>query len=535
MGGIINPTIFSRGCVNILGYLKRLYKETRFKGSFQTNTNAENIGAKTPIPSTLDEIEKKLFDSIGKSPDFIVKKVPVDCGPTILIACMEELSDKDLMDRDIIKNIMEFHHDPHNEKDQFTVYLTNKLINVCPVRECLYYEDVVISILSGDVVLFLNGQSIALIVGIRKWERRSPTEPKTGTVLRGPREGFVESIAVNRSMLRRKIINPSLRFETFFIGEQTKTQVNLCYIDNISNAEIVNEVRKRILNIKTDVVLESAYIEQFIEDAPFSLFATVGNSERPDIVAAKILEGRVAILCDGTPFVLTLPHLFVEDLQVGDDYYARFSTSFIGKTIRIIGFILTLYLPGFYVSFTCFNPGSIPFKLLNTIYLEGSSIPSSVFVGCLFVIFLFTAIKETASLLPRPVAQSVSVVGGVVVGQALVMAGLVSIPTVIIVAITALMGYSIPELERSIRIIRLLILIGAEISGNFGITFISIIFFAHMCSIKSLGIPYLSPIVPLVSYDMKDVFFSFPVWAIFRKPETITKKYIERQRKGNGF
>jgi spore germination protein KA len=368
------------------------------------------------------------------------------------------------------------------------------------------------------------------MAGIQKWEKRSPNEPETGAVLRGSREGFVETLAINKSMIRRKIINPALRFESFTIGEQTNTRVELCYIKGIANEEVVNEVRKRLLNIKTDVILESAYIEQFIEDAPFSIFATVGNTERPDVMAAKILEGRVAILCDGTPFVLTAPYLFVENLQTGDDYYSRFTTSFIGRMIRFTGLLLTIYLPALYISLTCFHQGVIPLKLLETIYSARQNLPLNGLLSCLFMLLLFSLIKEAAALLPQPVSQSVSVVGGVVVGQAIIIAGLVSVDTVIVVSVAVITGFVVPELEKPVMIIRVLMLLGANSMGNLGITFVSIILFAYMCSIHSIGIPYLSPIAPLCGFDIKDVFFSFPVWAIIKKPETITKEFIEKQK-----
>lgn len=518
----------------MLPSFKQLYAKIRSQGSFRQNADAGNPDG-SPIPPDLDAVEQQLYQTVGKSSDLIIRKLPVDGSPAVLIVCIDGLCDKDLLDRDVVGHIMEYHPVSQSAQSPFPSYLKDKLLRICAVKETSDFDKAVISVLSGDAALFTDGAPSAFLIGIRKSEKRMPNEPRTSTVLRGPREGFVESILVNQSMIRRKIVNPALRFETFFIGEQTKTQVELCYLADVANAQIVDEVRRRISDIKTDAILESAYIESFLEDAPFSLFETVGNTERPDTAAAKILEGRVAVLCDGTPFVLTLPYLFVESLQAGDDYYSRPAVSFFGKTIRILGFLLTLYLPALYVSLTCFNQGAIPFKLLVTIYSEHANIPTGVFVSCLFVLFLFAVIKETASLLPRPVAQSISVVGGVVVGQAVVMAGLVSIPTVIVIAITVLTGYGIPELDRPVSIIRLLLLIGANMAGNFGIIFFSVVFLASVCSLKSVGIPYLSPIAPLCGYDLKDVFFSFPVWAIFRKPETITRKFIEDQRKGGGL
>ena len=518
----------------MLGNFKRFYKNVRAERTYQQNINAEKEGVGKPIPSNLDTLKQRLIQMLGESSDFVLKKIPLDRNPTVLIACIEGLADKALLDRDIIGSVTAYNSRPQSGREKFVDYLKNKLVNTCSVKEISDLDRAVISILSGEAVVFTDGSRTALSAGIQKWEKRSPNEPKTGTVLRGPREGFVESIAINRSMLRRKIINPSLRFETFSIGRQTKTKVDLCYIKGTASEKIVNEVRKRLLNIKTDVILESAYLEQFIEDAPFSLFATVGNTERPDVAASKLLEGRVAILCDGTPFVLTLPYLFVENLQAGDDYYSRSATSFFGRMIRFIGFLMTVYLPALYLSFTCFHQGAIPFKLLVTIYTVRVNVPFGIFVSCLFVLLLFALIKEAAELLPEPVSQTVSIVGGVVVGQAIITAGLVSVATVIVISITVITGYVVPELEKPITIMRVFMLVGANIVGNLGITLVSIVIFAYMCAIHSIGVPYLSPIAPLSGLDIKDVFFSFPVWAIFQKPETITKRYVKRLRGKNG-
>lgn len=519
----------------MLGNFKRFYKNVRAKRTYQENVNAKKEGIEKPVPDDIDAVKRQLTELLGSCADFNMKRIPMEKNPAVLVVSMEGLVDKELLDRDVVGSITKYNSRPQNRQEQFTEYLKDQLLHTCSVKEISDLDQAVILILSGEAVIFTDGSRTALAAGIQKWEKRSPNEPKTGTVLRGPREGFVESIAINRSMIRRKIINPALRFENFVIGEQTKTKVDLYYMKGTASEEIVDEVRKRLLSIKTDVILESAYLEQFIEDAPFSLFATVGNTERPDVAASKILEGRVAVLCDGTPFVLTLPYLFVENLQAGDDYYSRSATSFFGRTIRFVGFLMTIYLPALYLSFTCFHQGAIPFKLLVTIYSVRANVPFSVFVSCLFVLMLFALIKEAAELLPEPVSQTVSIVGGVVVGQAIIMAGLVSVVTVIVVSITVITGYVVPELEKPITIMRVFVLIGADIVGNLGITLVSVVIFAYMCAIHSIGVPYLAPIAPLSGLDIKDVFFSFPVWAIFQKPETITKRYVKRLRgKKNG-
>jgi len=235
----------------MLGDLKRLYKNVRSQRTYQENANAEKNEIKSPIPSDIDTVEQQLTNMIGKSSDIVIKKISLNNKPSILIVSVEGLSDKNLLDRDIIGSVTSYHSDPQSSQEQFIDYLKEKLVNTCSVKETLDLDEAAKSILSGVALIFINGLQTALMAGIQKWEKRSPNEPETGAVLRGSREGFVETLAINKSMIRRKIINPALRFESFTIGEQTNTRVELCYIKGIANEEVINEVRKRLLNIKT--------------------------------------------------------------------------------------------------------------------------------------------------------------------------------------------------------------------------------------------------------------------------------------------
>jgi len=258
-------------------------------------------------------------------------------------------------------------------------------------------------------------------------------EPDTEAVVRGPREGFTENLKTNTALLRRKIKNPNLRFELIKLGNQTNTNVCITYIKGICNEKFVTEARKRLKHIKTDSILESGYIEAFIEDAPYSPFATVANSEKPDVTAAKILEGRLAVLVDGTPIALTVPYLFMEGFQSSEDYYSRPYYVTLVRWIRFLAFFITVYLPSLYVAATTFHQELIPTPLLVTMIAAKEGTPFPAFVEALLMGLIFEILREAGVRMPRPIGQAVSIVGALVIGEASVSAGLIGAPMVIIV------------------------------------------------------------------------------------------------------
>lgn len=381
------------------------------------------------------------------------------------------------------------------------------------------------SLLYGDTLLMLDGFSDGLIINTKKWERRSISEPQTNVTIRGPREGFTETIKINMSMLRRKIIHPNLRFEDFKIGNNTNTSVVMAYFEGIAHPNLIEEVRDRLYAIDTDEILDSGYIEELIEDAKYSLFPMVDYTERPDTLASKVLEGKVAIFVDGTPSVLTAPALFVEHFQSAEDYYSRpFYSSFI-RTLRFISYTISILAPSIYIALTSFHQELIPTQLLISMAKARESVPFPSVLESLVMIITFEILKEAGIRLPRPIGQTISIVGALVLGEAAVSAGLIGEPMVIVISITAISSFIIPTLNDSIVFLRFMFVALSATLGAFGILIGSLLVLVHLASLKSFHTPYLYPIAPFNYKNMKDIF----IRKHFKNKHNI-KKYTKNSR-----
>lgn len=415
-----------------------------------------------------------------------------------------------------------------NEHNALTL-IKESVLSVASIQEFKTVEKAIDAILSGDTALFIDGSDTVLICSIRGWEARGVDEPQTEAVVRGPREGFVETLSTNIALIRRKIKNPNLKFEQIIIGKQTKTNVCVAYMKNIANKKIVQEVKDRLNRIETDSILESGYIESFIEDAPHSLFPTVGNTEKPDIACAKLLEGRVAIITDGTPFVLTVPYLFVEAFQNSEDYYSRpFYTTFI-RWLRWLSFFISTFLPALYVAVTTFHQELLPPTLLMSIAASEEGTPFPAIIEAILMQIIYEILREAGVRLPRPVGQAVSIVGALVIGEAAVSAGLIGAPMVVIVALTAISSFVIPPIVDINSISRFVLLILGGVAGLYGIMLGFAFILVHQCSLRSLGVPYMSPLAPGTLSDLKDVLIRAPWWSMLTRPRVLGGANSTRQ------
>ncbi|ABR47490.1 GerA spore germination protein [Alkaliphilus metalliredigens QYMF] len=377
----------------------------------------------------------------------------------------------------------------------------------------------------GNALVFIEDTSQAIVIDAKGWAIRPVEEPQTDTVIRGPREGFVEDLQTNIALLRRKFKSPKLRFESMFVGRYSRTEINICYISGKADEEMLKEMRRRIARIDIDAVLDSAYIEQYIEDSPLSLFPLVGSTEKPDIVLGKILEGRIAILCDGSPFVLTAPQLFIEQIQSGADYYRRNVFSFTIRALRLLALFITTTLPAVYVAAQSFHHEFIPFELFISMAASREGLPFSSFIEALLMIIIFELIKEAGIRMPKPIGQAVSIVGAVVLGQAAVEANITSPLMVIVVALTAISGFIVPSLDETNTFIRLFLLVTANFLGFYGLAFAVMILVIYMCNLKSFGINYLSPLAPISLSHLTDTYARLPLWVIFKDKKSLFQQH----------
>jgi spore germination protein KA len=497
----------------IIGMLK--YLKYKPQGHL-TSSKGPNV---TSIPRSLRGVECWLKEVLNKDPNLVIRSFKIKAlgNKGGLIAYINGLTDLKSVEENVLRPLMT-HLDLQDTKEfagnRSVELILSQIIQSlnCSVESSM--DNIIQNLLSGSTLLFIENTPNAIIINSRKWDTRGIVEPDTESVVRGPREGFNEDLATNLTLLRRKVKSPKLRFEKTTLGTYSRTGVVICYFEGIADKNIIKELKKRLEGIHIDAILESGYIEQFIEDHPLSPFPTVTNSEKPDIVIAKLMEGRIAVLCDGTPFVLVVPRLFIESLQTSEDYYTRPLYATVLRLLRVLALLITTTLPALYVAAQTFHHEIIPFRLFISLTAVREGIPMPSALEALMMVIIFELIKEAGIRMPRSVGQAVSIVGAIVLGQATVEAGIASPLMIIVIALTAISGYIVPPLDGTIFILRVYFLIAGSIIGFYGIAFAGAVMFIHMCNMKSFGVEYLSPMAPLSS-GLKDTYVRPPLWSLF--------------------
>ncbi|NLM38052.1 MAG: spore germination protein [Firmicutes bacterium] len=395
------------------------------------------------------------------------------------------------------------------------------------------WAPVITAILSGESALFLEGEDRVLICNTRGWEHRGIDEPPTEAAVRGPRVGFSEVLRTNTAQVRRWIRDPDLRVKGIKIGKRTQTDVALVYLESVANPEVVAEVEKRLNRIDIDGVLESAYLQEYIEDRPYSIFPTLQVTERVDRVVAAVLEGKVAVLADNTPFALLMPITFWQLYYSAEDYYHRWPLTILIRLIRFLAFFFSLYLPSIFIALAVHNPELIPFNLAIKIAGTREGTPFPVFLETLFMELAIEILREASIRLPGPFGQTIGIVGGFILGDTAVRAGLISPIMTIIVALTAISSFTAPSfgVAISMRILRFPLMIIGQVGGLYGLSIATILLLINMTGIRSFGVPFLSPLVPLSFSDLKDFLFVVPRWAMIKRP--LVSEPIDIRREGS--
>lgn len=483
------------------------------------------------------QIEKEVVGEITRNID-LLKSIFADCSDvkfrplkveerTAYLIFIDGLIDNTSIQFNALHELLS-----ETQIDDLTAdYIQQKMVSISDVLEANQLAEIVKQVLDGNTILLVDGIAQALVLNAKGGERRAVAEPETETAVRGPREGFTESIAVNIALIRQKIRSSHLKLITREIGTETRTIIGVMYLDNLASPDLVAEVQKRLSRIKIDAILESGYIEELIEDEPRSLFPQIQNTERPDTVAGNLLEGRVAILVNGSPFTLILPTTFWQLLQANEDYYHRFHISIFIRALRILMIFLALMLPAIYIAVTTYHQEMIPTNLLYSIAASREAIPFPAFVEAMIMEIAFESLREAGLRLPKVIGQAVSILGALVIGQAAVEAGIVSAPMVIIVSLTGIASFTIPKfnLAITIRMLRFPMMVLAGLFGLFGISIGSIMIVTHLCKLRSFGVPYFSPLGPLNWKELKDVFIRAPWWAMDRRPTQTIRENVKRQ------
>ena len=410
--------------------------------------------------------------------------------------------------------------------DEINSYIWSNVVHVTKGKVSSDLASLPEDIVKGQLILFIDGGNQALTFDMRKIEQRGVEQPQTEQVIRGSREGFVEKLENNLSLLRYRLQTPDFRIEISPLGTRTKSKVAMCYIEGITNKELVAEVMRRISLIDTDSIIDSGYIEQFIEDQPLSPFPQVQNTERPDKTVAALLEGRVAILVDGSPFSLIVPALFNQFLQALDDYTERFMIGSLLRIIRLLALLFSLIFPALYVSIISFNPELMPTEFAVAISGSRAGVPFPAVLEVLIMEVSMEILREATIRLPQKIGGALSIVGVLVIGQAAVAAGLASPITVVVIALTTIGSFASPSYNEaiSLRMLRFPIIFMAGMFGLLGVMIGMIIICNHLLYLESFGVPYMSPYVPGKWRDMKDTLVRAPLWWMHKRPSFLHVK-----------
>ncbi|MEB1807032.1 MAG: spore germination protein [Bacillaceae bacterium] len=484
--------------MGLFSFLKKVRRSQKNVEPKSSNVLLE----KKPIEKSLYKNVQYIKSTLGNAPDLVIREVIIrETKLKGAILFIDGIVDENLLNEFFLTPLLQT-----DEEIETLDQLEQTALQLLPISRLKDLNVLIKELLSGNSIFLLEGQTEAIKLAISAWEMRSIDEPETEATVRGPREGFNESLGVSLTLIRRKIVNPNLRFEVITVGAATNTKVCLVYIHDLASPRLVKEIKKRINKIEHDTILESGYIEQFIEDDSSSIFPTIGNTEKPDKLAAKILEGRIGILVDGTPIALSVPYLFVEAFQTAEDYYSRQYYSSLVRIIRFLSFGISINFPALYVATQNFHKEMIPTELLASIAAAREGVPFPLVMELVMMLIVFEILREAGVRMPQAIGQAMSIVGALILGDAAVQAGVVGTPTIIIIGITGITSFVVTPLSDSSAILRFLFIVPASVIGLYGLILANLVLLVHLSSIKSAGIPYLSPISPAVFNDWRDVF-----------------------------
>ncbi len=456
----------------------------------------------------------------NNSSDLILFEFKTLSDIRLLVAYIDGLIDKNNLNEFLIKPLI---------KNLSCPQYIRRTVFISEVKEVSNIEELINPMTEGYAAVFIEEVELCFLYNISHKDRRTVEQPDSEQVVKGPKEGFIEEIGVNKALIRRKIRNNNLIFEDYIIGSQTNTKISLVYINGIVKQPILEELRRRIKEINIDGVLDVGYIEAYIEDSPSSLVGTVGYTEKPDVAVAKILEGRIGILCDGTPNVLTVPKLFIEDLQTAEEYYLKPHYATFLRILRLTSLFISIFLVGTFVALQTFHQEMIPTKLLVSMSGQREGVPFTSFLEALLMIMFFELIKESGLRLPKNIGSAVSVVSALILGQSAVDAGIVSPIMIIIVAISGICEFIVPSLREIIIIYRLISLFLGTLFGLYGIACGITILVVHFASLRSFGVPFLYPVAPYDKEGMKDFIVRFPIDKLDFRPRNISNKKARKR------
>ncbi len=405
-----------------------------------------------------------------------------------------------------------------------------KTVRFPELKQVQVFSQAIEEILDGNTLLLADGLQTGFVAGAKLLPVRAVTEPPTDVAVKGPREGFIEDIKTNMTLIRKRLKSPDLRFETIKIGNRSNTAVSICWLEGTSNNQVKEEIVKKLQTIQVDCIPDSSYIASFLSPRPHSVFRAVGTTEKPDIFTAKISEGRVGIIVDGSPIALTLPFTLTEDFQTSEDYFVSPFVATIFRLLRFISLFVAILLPAFYISAQLFKMQMLPLGLMLTIASSVQELPLSPALEMFVVLFLLETLKEASIRMPKYVGMSLSVVGALVLGETAVSAGFLSTPAIIIVAFSGICLYTVPDFVETGSVLRWLYLLVAGGFGPFGIVLLSAFLLYYLITADSFGTPILAPFSPLNRHDLRDSIIKYDMQSLTKRPHLLSSPNKTRLR-----
>lgn len=475
-----------------------------------------------PFFTDINDNEKILRKYFGTSPDVIIQNFSIrlkDGQPLqILLVLIDGITNTETIRDNILDSLIENPpvNDPENQLEEIQQKISSKRTHI---EENLM--NAIYRILKGKVLLLANGYNIGILIDAEEFQPRAIKEPDNEQAVRGAQDGFVEVASTNLSLLRERIAHPSLQFETIELGEISRTGVSLAYIKGIVDPKLLNRVKERLSHIQLDAIESSGQIEQLIEDHPYSIFPTIGNTQRPDKATLLLLEGRILIITEGAPFALVVPFLFMENMYSIEDYNSRpYYSSFI-RLLRFFAFIISITLPALYISALNFQKEIIPSDMIVPIIQARETVPFPLAMEVIMMILMFEVVREAGVRLPQQIGSALSIVGALILGEVSVSAGLVGAPTIVVVSLSYIAAFVITPIADVTAILRLFLFISSSIFGSFGLIVGLLGIFAHMISLTSMGVPYMAPFAPFYLQDWKDSMVRFPTRLLKYRPKSI--------------
>lgn len=480
----------------------KLLRQGGLRDASQPQGTGSRKQARVRLNRDLMENMVKVRALSQNSTDLLERQIEVSGVPVAILMC-EGMVNLQLFTQILVRPLTELSLE-NADGEAVARWVSRQTVLSGDQKEFFTYDELFSFLMAGFVVLLIDGVDRGIACGMQGYSFRSVSEPSTEMNITGSREGFVEPIRVNQTMIRRRLRSPSLKFEMYPIGEKSRTDICLVYLTDTADPRMVEEVKRRLGKLSSDILLSQGYLRPYLEGQPLSPFSSVGTTERPDTLCAKINEGRIGILVDGTPFALVVPYLFEEHFQSMDDYsYRPYYGSFI-RLLKYFAFLLSIFLPGGYVAITSFSPEMLPDTLLFNIAASEQQTPFSMMTEALVIHLIYEIMREAGLRLPRPVGHAVSIIGALVIGDAAVKAGIIGSSMVMVVALTALSSFVVPSLYEPAAVLKFVFILVGGTWGLFGISVGFVLLLTNLCSLESLGVPVMAPLSPCAPADLRD-------------------------------